>query len=340
MHDVARAAGVSTKTVSRVVNGEAYVARETADRVLLAIRELGFRRNDMAHLLRKQLPTSTIGLVIEDLGNPFYAAVARAAEQVARRRNCTLIAASSEEDPEHEQELLSNLLSRRVDGLLLVPAAGDHRYLTAERRLGTPVVFLDRPPTGIEADVVLLDNFRGAFDAIDHLLRSGHKRIGLVSGQGSVWTGAERLRGYRAAFAAHGVPLDESLIKEGCLDVADTEHKVRGLLAAPGPPTAIFACNNRACLGALRAVAHSRPRAAVIGFDDFELAELLAPPVSVVSHDPTEMGRAAAELLFSRIDGDTRPPQRVTLPVHLVLRGTDGPGRRGVDVTTLTQPRG
>lgn len=323
MHDVARAAGVSTKTVSRVVNGEAYVARDTADRVLLAIQELGFRRNDMAHLLRKQLPTSTIGLVIEDLGNPFYAAVARAAEQVARRRNCTLIAASSEEDPQHERDLLSNLLSRRVDGLLLVPAAEDHSYLTAERRLGTPVVFLDRPPGGIEADVVLLDNFRGAFDAIDHLLRSGHRRIALVSGLASVWTGAERLRGYRAAFAAHGVPMDESLVREGCFDVADTEQKVAELLATPRPPTAVFACNNRACLGALKAVARSGGRAAVIGFDDFELAELLAPPVSVVAHDPAEMGRVAAELLFARIDGDTRPPQRVTLPVHLVLRGTD-----------------
>lgn len=320
MEDVARLAAVSTKTVSRVVNGEAYVSGETAARVRQAIIDLGFRRNDMAHILRKQVATSAIGLMIEDLANPFYAAIARAAEEVAHEHGCVLIVGSSEEDPARERYLVGSLLRRRVDGLLIVPTGEDHGFLATELRGGPPVVFVDRPAHRIDADVVLLDNFRGAADAVGHLLRGGHRRIALISGDSTVWTGAERLRGYRAAFDAAGVPIEAGLLVEGCTDVASAERAVERLLAEPDPPTALFAANNRGAIGALRAVGRSGRDVEVIGFDDFELAELLAPPVTVVGYDPSAVGRTAAELLFSRMAGVTDPPRRVTIPVHLVQR--------------------
>lgn len=327
MQDVAGQAGVSIKTVSRVVNGEAYVAPETAARVRAAIGELGFRRNEMAHLLRKQNATAAIGLVIEDLGNPFYAAIARAAEQVAREHDCVLVVGSSEQDPARERELIASLLRRRVDGLLLVPAAQDHEFLRAELERGVPIVCLDRPAAGIDADVVLLDNFRGAEEAVEHLLEQGHRRIAMLSDDSSVWTGAERLRGYRAALHRYRVRPDEALVAEGCFDVTDSADAATRLLAQRSPPTAFFAANNRGSIGALLALGRSQRRAAIVGFDDFELAELLTPPVTVVSYEASEMGRAAARLLFERMRGEAGAPRTLTIPVHLVRRSEEETSR-------------
>ena len=178
MKDVAQAAGVSLKTVSRVVNGEPGVGAETARRVTESISWLGFRRNDLARSLRRS--SATLGLIIDDLANPFYSAIARSVEDMARRQGYVVITASSEESAERERELVATLLSRQVEGLLLVPAAREHDYLRRELSLGTEVVFLDRPPGGIDADVVLIDNAGGARAGVEHLLAQGHRRIGLL----------------------------------------------------------------------------------------------------------------------------------------------------------------
>src|SRR3954463_11440854 len=172
MRDVAHTAGVSLKTVSRVINAEAGVAPTTAARVAEAIDVLGFERNDLARTLRQGGSSATLGLVIEDLANPFYATVAQAVEVAARDRGFLLITASAREDAERERELAGALLRRRVDALLIVPAGPDHRYISGR------VVFLDRPPRGIEADTVLLDNLGGASAAVEHLIAHGHTRIG------------------------------------------------------------------------------------------------------------------------------------------------------------------
>lgn len=179
MQDVAAAAGVSIKTVSRVVNDEAYVAEPTAARVRAAIERLAFRRNDMAHLLRTQR-AATIGLVIEDLANPFYAMIARAAERVTRERGYVLMVSSSEKEVERERALLATFFRRRIDGLLMVPTSQDHSFLQPELDRGMPIVCLDRPADGIDVDRVLLDNYRGARLAVSHLLRRGHRRIATV----------------------------------------------------------------------------------------------------------------------------------------------------------------
>lgn len=320
MLDVARKAGVSLKTVSRVVNGEAGVRAETAARVRGAVDALGYRANDIARNLRRGRPSATIGLVIEDVRNPFYSSLARAVEEVARREGYLVIIASSDEDPASEQVAVDALLSRRVGGLLIVPAGRNHAYLLHEIRLGTPVVFMDRPAPSITADEILFDNVGGARRAVQHLLARGHSRIGVVADPPTIYTIAERVAGYQAALEEAGIPIDEALLRVGAHDVRDAEAATRELLALPDPPTAIFATNNRATIGTLRVLQASGRRVALVGFDDFELADLVG--VTVVRNSPGEMGRRGAELLFTRLAGEERPPRRIILPTEIVARGS------------------
>jgi LacI family transcriptional regulator len=316
MRDVAVRAGVSLKTVSRVINGEAGVAVATATRVGDAVAELGFQRNDLARSLRQGRTSSTLGLVIEDVSNPFYSSIAQAVEEAARVRGYLLITGSCEEDPERERELVQALLRRRVDALLLVPASRDHTYLGLSG--GTPVVFLDRPPVGIEADCVLLDNLGGARAATEHLIARGHERIALVADPDELYTAAERLAGYRHALTAAGLPVRDELVRLGVHDAERAEAVVRELLALR--PTALFTGNNRLTVGALRALRGTDEQVALVGFDDFELADLLG--TTVVRHDSHRMGRHAAALAFDRLDGGEHPPQRVVVPTELVVRGS------------------
>ena len=321
MRDVAATAGVSLKTVSRVINGEAAVAPATAARVTGAIAELGFERNDLARSLRHGHSSGTLGLVIEDVGNPFYSVVAQAVEDAARDRGLLLITASAREDPEREHELATALLRRRVDALLVVPTARDHRYLL---RNGDHVsaVFLDRPPGGIDADTVLADNAAGARRGTEHLLAHGHERIAFLGDDGDLFTARERLTGHRAALDAAGIPPEAALVRTGNRDAAAAEHAVGELLALPAGrrPTAILAANNRNTVGAVRALARHGEAIALVGFDDFELADVLG--ITVMRSDPALMGLRAAELAFARLDGDDRPPQRLTIPTEIVIRGS------------------
>jgi LacI family transcriptional regulator len=321
MEDVAGAAAVSLKTVSRVVNDEPGVTPATAERVRRAIAELGFRRNDVARALRHGQVSKTLGLVIEDVANPFYSAISRGVEEETRARGFLVIAGSSDEDPERERALLHLLCERRVDGLLVVPAGDDHRYLTQEVEHGTPVVFIDRAPGRIEADTILLDNVGGAQLAVRHLLAHGHRRIAIVADAPSIPTAAERYRGYSEALAAAGIGIDAELVRLGPHDTGAAEEAARDLLALPDPPTAFFTGNNRMTTGALRALLGRGP-VALVGFDDFELAELVTPAVTVIAYDASELGRRAARLVWQRLSGDSRPPQRVVLPTTLVARGS------------------
>ncbi len=322
MRDVAEAAGVSLKTVSRVVNGEAGVGAGTSERVRQAISSLGFSRNDLARSLRHGRTSATVGLVIGDLANPFYSTIARAVEEVAQAQGYLLIAGSSERDPERERELVRALAMRRVDGLLLVPSDADHGLLAEEQRRGLAVVFLDRPPVGVEADAVLIDNVGGARSAVTHLVAHGHRRIGVVGDALEVATSAQRLEGFRQGLASAGLELDAALLRFGPYDAPGAEAAARQLLALPYPPTAIFTTNNRNTIGVLRALRDTPRSRALVGFDDFELADALATPVTVVAHDPAEMGRRAAELLFRRLNGERGPAERVLLPTHLIARGS------------------
>jgi LacI family transcriptional regulator len=324
MNDVARIAEVSLKTVSRVVNGEPNVRPETEERVLLAIRRLGFRRNDAARSLRQRHRSRTLGLVIGDVGNPFYSAIARGVEQVLRSRDMLLITGSSDEDPEQERELVRELLERRVDGLIIAPAATDHRYLLADMEHGVAIVFIDRPPGRIAADAILLDNAGGMHAAVEHLLELGHERIGFIGDLSTIFTAGERLRGYRAALATRGVPEDPAIVHLGSHSAESAGLAVRELLELPEPPSAVVTGNNRITIGALTELARSRAELALVGFDDLELAALLGRPLTAVAYDAEAFGRHAAALVVRRLDGDEGPPEQLIEPTSLVVRASSG----------------
>ncbi|MFD9128681.1 LacI family DNA-binding transcriptional regulator, partial [Kitasatospora sp. NPDC059571] len=214
MKDVAARAGVGLKTVSRVVNGESGVSEAMAARVRAAIDETGFRRNDSARLLRTGR-TASIGLLLEDIADPFSSALSRAVEDVARDHGSLLFTGSSGEDADRERELALAFCARRVDGLVIVPAGPDHRYLLPELAAGTPAVFADRPAAGIEADAVLRDNAGGARAGTAHLVRHGHRRIGFIGDRPHIHTAAERRRGYLLAMADAGLPVHASWTAPG-----------------------------------------------------------------------------------------------------------------------------
>ncbi|WP_323449125.1 LacI family DNA-binding transcriptional regulator [Streptomyces yaizuensis] len=319
MKDVAARAGVGLKTVSRVVNGEPGVTPDTERRVQEAIEALGFRRNDSARVLRKGR-TASIGLVLEDLADPFYGPLSRAVEEVARAHGALLINGSSAEDPEREQELALALCARRVDGLIVIPAGDDHRYLEPEIRAGVATVFVDRPAGRIDADTVLSDSFGGARDGVAHLIAHGHRRIGFVGDQPRIHTAVERLRGYRAAMADAGLPVADAWVSLGSTAPERVRAAVAGMVGGPEPVTALLAGNNRVTVTAVRVLAETREPVALVGFDDLDLADLLG--ITVIAQDAAALGRTAAERLFRRLDGAAGEPRRVTLPTRLIPRGT------------------
>lgn len=321
MKDVAARAGVGLKTVSRVVNGEPGVTPETERRVREAIGALGFRRNDSARVLRKGR-TASIGLVLEDLADPFYGPLSRAVEEVARSHGALLINGSSAEDPEREQELVLALCARRVDGLVVIPAGEDHRYLEPELKAGVATVFVDRPAGRIDADAVLSDSYGGTRDGVAHLIAHGHRRIGFIGDMPRIHTAAERLRGYRAAMEDAGIPVGHSWVSLGGTEPGRVRRAAEDMLSGDDPVTAIFAGNNRVTVTVVRVLAEQPRPVALVGFDDLELADLLRPGLSVVAQDATALGRTAAERLFGQLDGTLLAPERVELPTRLIARGS------------------
>jgi LacI family transcriptional regulator len=321
MNDVAHAAGVGLKTVSRVVNGEAGVLDGTAERVREAIERLGYRRNDSARLLRRG-QTASVGLVIEDVADPFYSELTRAVEEVTRQHGSLVFTGSSDESPERERELVLAFCARRVDGLVVVPAGTSHSYVLPEVAAGIAVVFVDRPPGDIDADTVLSANSSGAREGVHHLVRHGHRRIAFVGDSPDIFTAAQRLEGYRGALRDAGTALDESLIVMGHPHQDFVRAALDNLLERTDAPTALFTSNSRATVAALRVLGTRSPRPGLVGFDDFELADLLAPAVTVVAQDPTGLGREAAELLFRRLGGDQGPARHIELPTRLIPRGS------------------
>ncbi|MCS4276529.1 LacI family transcriptional regulator [Mycetocola sp. BIGb0189] len=322
MNDVAKLADVSLKTVSRVVNGTESVSAAKAVRVEAAIRELGFRRNEQARQLR-QGTTATIGLIIEDLADPFYSTLARAVEEVAHAHHHALLVSSSAEDPRRAEELVRSLSGRGIDGLIITPAEGmDPRVLAAEGEAGCSLVFVDRPSVDVDADTVLVDNRGGTAAGVRHLLAGGHRRIAFVGDTASLYTAQERRIGYLEALETAGIERDDNLVLMANPAAPESGEAFLALLDQADPPTAILAGNNRWSVRVVRLLRQRGISIALVGFDDFELADALEPPVSVVAQDPAAVGRLAAELLFSRLAGDTGPRQHIQLGATLIPRGS------------------
>ena len=325
MRDVAARAGVSLKTVSRVLNREPGVAESTAERVQQAAQELSFQLNFGARSLRRSDGrTATLGVILENVENPYSSAIHRAVEEVARERGLSVLAGSLDEDPRRERALVAAFSSRRVDGLVMMPTGTDHRYLLTERQAGTFMVFVDRAPGLIEGDLVVTDNQAGAAKGVQHLISSGHRRIAFAGDLLQIQTAQQRYAGYLDAMRGADLRVVPQDTIHDCTSASLAEAAVTAMMRGGDPPTALFTAQNFVTFGALRALRHLgvQHRVALVGFDDFALADLLDPGVTVVAQDAAGIGRRAAERLLSRFDGDESPYTVEVVPSRLVVRGS------------------
>lgn len=325
LRDVAREAGVSIKTVSRVVNEEPTVSAATVARVVSTIARLGYRPNELARSLQGR-KTRTIGLIIADISNPFYAGCVKAIEETARRQGYAVILCASDEDAETERAYVELLTQRRVDGLLLVPAADGHEYLKKEQEAGLPIVALDRPAGGLSTDVVVVQNRLGAREATRHLIQHGHRRIACIGVGEHLYTAGMRLRGYREALQEAEL---EEISNVEAHDIASAESAMKELLSISDRPTAVFTMNNLITVGVLQALDQAGLNVpqdmAIIGFDDFELAAVLHPRLTLVRQPAAELGERATELLLNQLAGHwPTEPQRIVLNTELMVRESCG----------------
>jgi LacI family transcriptional regulator len=328
MKDVASRAGVALKTVSRVVNGEPGVTPETARRVLGAIEALGFRRNESARLLRTGR-TATLGFIADTWADVDHAAVYQGLEGIAQEHGYLLYSGSTDTDPDREERLALAMCARRVDGLIIIPTPGSHDYLVSEIEAGVATVFVLHPPELVQADAVLPDERAAALAAVNHLAALGHRRIGFIGDPAGYRSRTLRDR-YTEAMAAAGLPADPAWSALTTADLAGA-----GRTGDP-PVTAVFCASQHQTRDTLRALPPGSDLA-IVGFGDFELADLVPTPVTVVSYDPVLIGYTAGELLVRRLAGEQGPPRVVEVPVTLTVRGRaatvlPGPG--------VTRPRG
>ncbi len=325
MRDVARLARVSVTTVSRVINGEPGVSAPLSARVGAAIEQLNYRHNLTASSLRRADGRGgTIGVVLEYIADPFDALMHRAIEEYALTRGVLVLAGSLLEDEARERELIAALAARRVDGLVIMPAGHDQSYLLNERSSGTPMVFVDRPPAFFDADDVLTDNLDGVRRGVRHLLAQGHRRVAYLGDLQTISTAALRYQGYVEELAAQGIRPDDRLVRINVRGTERAESATLDLLSKQPAPTALFAGQGPLTTGAYRALRRLglQHKVALVGFDDIPLADLLEPGITVMAQDPAKMGRAAAELLFRRMDGDRSASVHQVIPTHLITRGS------------------
>jgi LacI family transcriptional regulator len=322
MRQVAARAGVSAKTVSRVMHNDRYVSADVRTRVEQAIQELQYVPNTLARTFRAGRDAA-IGIAVPDISDPFFATVTQAAERIARSRQTAVFVTSLGNDPAGERGAVEALLGRRVAGLISTPVSPDQSYLKPWQPR-TAMVFIDRAPSRLTADSVVEDDHGGARAATAHLVGHGHRRIGLIGDEPSIATTARRLEGYQAALADAGIAADPALAEVGAISDQEVAAAAARLLALPDPPTALFSSNARCSIALVPALqAMHRADIALISFGDFPLAGALDPPLTVVDQDPRSVGRIAATRLFDRLDHPHRRFRRNTvLPVRLVTRAS------------------
>lgn len=322
LSDVAHLAGVSLKTASRALAGEKYVSDATRAAVQAAAKQLGYRRNAAASLLASGRPSDSVGLLVGELTNPFYAGIAEGLDRALP--GTPLIVSHTGESPEREWLLAQRLAESRVQAIVVASSLRDHaQYRTLAER-GIALVFVDRPPINLDADCVLLDNRGAGVQAGRHLIAHGHTRIGVIVDYLWLHTHRERLAGLVDAYHEAGLDVPPELIHADAHDAEQAQLRASALLDRPDPPTALVGGNNRIILGIIselraRALgADARP--GVLGFDDFEWAPTLR--LTVLAHDPRDLGRHAGELIRSRLKHHDRPCERVILPMEITPRGS------------------
>ena len=329
IREVAESAGVSYATVSHVINNTRVVTQETRERVLAAMTALNYHPNALARSLR-QGKTNTIGLVLPDSANPFFAEISRGIEDVAFKKGYSVFFCNTELDTERELFYVDVLSKKQVDGIIFVAAGDQADSLDFLLRQNMPVVMIDRDLPNVQVDAVLTDHQLGGFLATQHLIELGHTRIACIAGPSSITPSAERITGYRKALEEAGLPYEESLILRGDYHAQSGMDSTHSILKMTLRPTAIFALNDLMALGALGAAAeagYSVPKdLAVVGYDNLELARFTNPPLTTIAQPKKEIGLQAVNLLVDRISRKNQPPSRLVLAPELIIRrSTRGP---------------
>src|ERR1700704_1001854 len=330
VHDVARRAGVSTSTVSHVVNRTRFVSDELRERVEAAMRELDYTPNAAARMLTLKR-SHTIGLIVSDIRNPFFASVARGVEDVAQEQGYTLVLCNSDESAGRETACLNALETRAVDGVLLASSGVADEHLSRLVQAGYPIVLVDRDLPELGAPAVLLDNEGAAYSAVWHLITRRHQRIAMLTGRAAISTTTERVAGYRRALHEAGIVMDDRLVVSGESTSEGGASATSAVLDVDDPPTAIFSGNNLMSIGALQSIVNRGllvpEDVALVGFDDFPFpwSDAFRPHLTTVAQPTYELGRRAAELLVQRLKGLTPTSvERVVLDVMLVVRESSG----------------
>jgi LacI family transcriptional regulator, galactose operon repressor len=331
IRDVARRAGVSPMTVSRVINRSPSVSSTTRARVEDAIAELGYIPSRLARGLSAQR-TGTLALIVPDVANPFFTLIVRGSEDVARRAGYRLLLCDTRADLDAEREVIDELIAHRVEGILIAPVSDRSRdHLRRLARFDVPYVLVDRAIPGIDADTVLGDSAGGAQRLVEHLIALGHRRIGMITESDAVSTARDRRRGYEAALGAAGLEADPALLVEGTVDPDGGRDGMRRLLELEQPPTAVFTVNNLVALGAIEAVRETGREVpddvALVCFDDIEYASRLHPFLTVMEQPAETFGTLGTQLLLERIERRVPDrPRTVVLPAQFVVRRSCGGG--------------
>jgi LacI family transcriptional regulator len=328
INDVAKRAGVSTMTVSRVINNSGYIHQKTRAKVEQAIAELGYVPNALARSLRfKQ--TKTLALVLTDITNPFFTTLARGVEDVASERGFSVIFCNSDESREKETDYLNVVARKQADGILLVPAFSSRDSVDFLRDCGIPFVLLDRRIPDLQVDIVRCDSEEGAYQLTRHLIDLGHQRIAALTGSRMVTTAADRITGYHRALAESGLE-DQAVEFYGAFSVDSGHSMTQQALALNPPPTALFTANNFIAVGAFRAIREAGLRVpddiSMVAFDDLTEANIIDPFLTVVSQPAYEIGYKATSLLLDRIAGNgSAEAQEIILPTQLITRRSSAP---------------
>jgi LacI family transcriptional regulator len=346
--EVARAAGVSAATAARALGGYGAVSESARERVLAAADELGYRRNDLARAMITGR-SNTIGVVIADIENPFFARAVRSIADSARAAGYEVVLTNTDEDAKLERAAVRVLLAKQVDGLIVAPTSQDSRHLVAAQQAGCPVVLLDRRTHDLAADVALVDNYAASRDVVERLLAVGHRRIAMVTGETgggtdgdvstrpSLSTGRDRVEGYLAALRHAGVGRPKAYLRTDA-HTPDAAHGLtRELLSLRRRPTAVFASDSRVALGVLKAIRGADlavpQEMSMVAFDDADWTSVVTPPISVVAQPTHALGRRSAEMLLRRIAGSDEPTTVDMMTTEFIARGSVAPPPDGSGVT-------
>jgi LacI family transcriptional regulator len=342
MRDVAERAGVSVTSVSHVINETRPVSYELRERVLAALEELGYHPNRLARSLRSG-KTHTIGTIVPDSADPFFAEVARGIEDTAFETGYSLILCNSDANLDKEAFYTDVLVEKQVDGILFLAAGGSTERILDLQQRGMPVVVVDRELPAVHVDSVVTDNAGGGWSATRHLIDLGHRRIGYIAGPSDLTLSEYRFTGYRKALEEAGIAVDENLVVRGAFDFESGYRAACQLLTNSQRPTAIFASNDLMAIGAICAAVELDLRVpedlSVIGYDDVPLASYSNPPLTTIAQPIYDLGVVAASMLLERLHDPGRPARRIVLDVELQIRrstaASSTPGVSIPDVQTV-----